>query len=778
MAGRIKPSDASAIADVLLDEDLAGTLTPGQLRTMSGQLQQYQEQQQARVVSYKDQGYNDEQVALLIENENEQLETGANKQGGTLPKGNPATARVPALARAINSGAEGVWKAIEGMGDLTNEVGVALNLNSREDADHYKAVVRSNRFEREMSDLETFGRQNNRAMEFVGEVVPWAVTGTVGGGGNLLRYALTQGLIGGTAAASVVSDEDLFERKDQMLIGGAAGSVLQAAFGAPQAVRRWAANRFMKDLNLETSANNIELEEAITQMLNNESFGFSLSQVTGNRFVFGLEQRAAGHAQKKMQNNNIQALFNHIKKRSIELGDAGKSADEIGLALRSTLQKANKEIHTRASKNFETGLDNIMDTYGDDIILDYSGGQDYLYKIDDLLGQLDDPLRPGVKPSKSFLDYRKEVDTLVNPVTFVRRTVKGPDGKNKTVYDLANRRTGVVDRLGLPNRGEAMVEAQVRNRSLGGLQAGELVRIKRGLNDMLAGRTAVVEGSGDVAQDRQMSKALFGQLTDALESNNKNADAVQALDDLSNGYKAEMLRIGKMEELVVNRMFGQAEMPFDADKALDVVMGGGKSSLKNTREFLTEWDPALLNEVRGAYLRRIAEKSIDPTLPAVDVPISLDKMANALKGGDIDGIGTVGMGLFDDATQADLRKTGEALRTIKNLYFTGVTPSATTLDDVAINIISRSPEFMARFVTRVFSSGEKMSNALLDPLLRKAIQTLATAPIGSKTGAVAMRTLTHFLNYEDGAERQRQEQEAQQNNRQAAGAGFKGQLGD
>ena len=196
---RIKPSEAQAIANVLLDANSAGQLSPGQVETMTGQLKQYQEQQVERTQRFTDEGFSAGEVAKLVDNENQALESGEAQTGGTIKRhGPPGQGQLFGMSRLINGGAEGAWRAVEGLGDLTNEVGVRLNLNSREDADRYKEIVRQERFNRRMSDIDMFGTVNNAAAEFAGEIAPWVATGGVGGGQGLARWALTQGLIGGS----------------------------------------------------------------------------------------------------------------------------------------------------------------------------------------------------------------------------------------------------------------------------------------------------------------------------------------------------------------------------------------------------------------------------------------------------------------------------------------------------------------------------------------------------------------------------------------------------
>lgn len=768
MAERIKPSQAAVLARVIGNPETAAQLSPAQLRSAGETLRQFQAEQSGSRTTFEEQGFEPRQVRQLVDAENAAVESGENLTGGDIKRfGAPGQGTIFGVSKLINSGAEGVTRFIEGAGDLVNEVGVGLNIQSREDADNFKASVNQFRLDRKLRDIDNFGVVNSRIPEVVGEIAPWFASGGVGGTGGILRYAMSQGVVGGLAGITQVSSDPIAERVGDFAIGAGLGAVFAGAFGAKDAIARAGARRFQKELNIETAANNVELEQGINDMLKTGEFGFSMSQLTGNRFLFGLEQRAAGAVQKFRQNTNIKLLFDDILSKAKTMGDAGRSADEIGLSLRSTLSEANKTIHKQASNEFAAGLDKL-DEFGEDIILNYEGGQNYLGKLDDLVSELDDPLRPGPGATNAFKAYRRQVDRVVNPTIPHQRIIKDPKGgPNRIVYDLLNRRTGEREVLNV-TLAEARTQSIIRNTELGGLQAGELSRVQRGLNDLLRGKTAVLD-TPDPNTNKHMAKALMGSLMDNLNANNNNPLAASALTDITDAYKAQMLRVGKMEELVVNRMFGQAEMPFDSDKALDVVMGGGTSSLKNTRNFLEEWNPALLDELQGTLLRRIVSKAGDPASPSVDVPISLDKFAVALSGKGPNGtvVGQAGRGLFTPAMTDDLVKTGEALRTIKNLYFTGITPSPTTIDDLAINVISRSPEFMARFVTRAATTGKGLDGLMTDPLTRKALQRLAEGKLNTPKGRIAMLVLTNYITAQDGLEAEQAQQEGAQQNRNA-----------
>ena len=742
----IKPADAQQWADILLNPEMANRLTVRQAGAMQENIRTFRAQQASAYQGFLDDGLDEAQATALLSKQNQALNDGSAEAGGTLKKGgpHPQQQQVFAVAKALNAGVEGAWRAVEGVGGLATGVGVLLNLTDKDAEARYKQAVGNNRLERAKADIDTFGTLNSKLLETIGESVPWMLTAPVGASGGLIRYALNQAMVGGLATASV-SNDPLQERGGQFAVGAGLGGAFGGIFGIPGRLKSGIAGAMVKKINVETAAANTELEQAVRTMVNDGDFGFSLSQVTGDRFVFGLEVRAAGDVQKKQQNKNMQILFDNILTRAKEMGDNGRSANEIGLALRGQLKKASDSIYDNASKNFGESLDLIAENYGDDIILNNAGAGNYLAVMDDIMAQMSDGLNPGGNVSAAFKKYREQVNRLVNPAIPKARLVKGPDGKQQYVFDILNRRTGEVIEFG-GSRGAARTEALMINETAGGLTAPETRRVQLGLNNLLRGKTAVMD-TPDPNTNKHLAHVLVGSLFENLEAHAANPKAVEDLLAMSNAYKAEMLRVNAIEDLVVNRVFGLPQMPANADAALTEVLSSGSSSLEATREFLLEWNPQLLSELQGTLYRRILESAGEAAGAAVDVPISLAKFANALSGvgKEANVIGEVGRGLFNTQQQGYLKTTARALRTINNAYFTGITPGGTTVDDLAINLVSRSPEFMSRFLTRALTTGKGMDAVLTDPMTRQALVTIAEKGPTSRAGNAAMLVLANWI---------------------------------
>ena len=88
-----------------------------------------------------------------------------------------------------------------------------------------------------------------------------------------------------------------------------------------------------------------------------------------------------------------------------------------------------------------------------------------------------------------------------------------------------------------------------------------------------------------------------------------------------------------------------------------------------------------------------------------------------------------------------MRLTAEAIRILANKQIKGILPGGIRPEEATINLISRSPEFFGRFVTRIFSSGQTLETALLNPEWRHAMRVIARENIDSTAGRGAIMYL-------------------------------------
>ena len=246
----------------------------------------------------------------------------------------------------------------------------------------------------------------------------------------------------------------------------------------------------------------------------------------------------------------------------------------------------------------------------------------------------------------------------------------------------------------------------------------------------------------------------MGAFTNEMKAKPQNAFAVQAINDLRTGYRHRMAEVEALENSILTSLVGGKKLPKKPDAILERLMKGEKPDLVFVREFLesSETGQVLLGQLRATHIQRIAQTSFNPSQPHADFGVRLNKLASNLAGHG-GRSGKAGMGIHEPAVQAELVAVGKALRILNNKYFVGVVPGGTKLEEIAINVISRSPEFMARFLTRALSGGANMERALLDPATRKALIELAARGPTDRLGKAAMVTLASFIHDSEEAER-------------------------
>jgi len=169
---------------------------------------------------------------------------------------------------------------------------------------------------------------------------------------------------------------------------------------------------------------------------------------------------------------------------------------------------------------------------------------------------------------------------------------------------------------------------------------------------------------------------------------------------------------------------------------------------------------ALLEDIRGQYMRSIVEASQVPGTQTSINRINPRKLAANLAG-RTGTTGAAGKGLFGAKDSLHLKRMGEALETLMETHLS-LFPEASqgVLGDVAINVVSRSPEFFSRFLVRVFSSGRTMERVLNDPAFRESVIQVANKGLGSKAAQAAVIYMAVTLStWEADDERERRQRE-------------------
>jgi len=741
----INDDEFKQLVDVLSNPDMKGRLSLNQLKQTQLLIQDYSENRKARHTRLEGEGFDDAQIQKINEAFSAAPAPNTGRTGAA-PLGGGAT---PLQAAGL---AEGAKQAVEGVFDLAKDVAVGLNLESEESRVKWKAGVTQRRLKSRIQQIETFGQMSGQGTELVGEIAPWLFA-SAGEGANL-AYLFSRRVVQGAAVGG-----STFQQEGDTFVDRALGLTLGATIGGattalaiPSAAKVAVSRSFVKAFNDGTTSQRVAVEQLTREMTKNPEFALSMAQLTGSRFLFGLELQSASQATKAAQNKNMAILAKNLLRmaQTARKGAKPQSAQQVVAGLRKSLKDVRSQIYSTASKEFDSGANTILQNFGDDVVF---RGKDFLKKIDDMIDETANGLRnPGGKPSERLIEYRNLVDTKVNPMKAGQRPgLKDPNNPNQQVPDdifLLDRRTGVE--LKFPgNMNQAQKKALEMNEAFGGPTSVETIDMLAGLNNLIGGKAIIFE-EVSVGSNRATGRALMGSFATEMESKPQNKFAQQAIDDLRQGYKQRMAQVEAYDNSVLGAVFGGKKPPKDPEKALERLMKSEKQDLTFVREFLegSESGQLLLGQLRATHLRRIVSEAFKADQPAIDTGVALGKLSKRLSAGG-GRAGKGGAGLFDAKTQADLVLTGKALQALKTKYFTGIVPGGIRIDEIAINAISRSSEFMARFLARAFSGGASMEKALIDPAVRKAIQAVAERGPTSPMGRHAMVVLATFIRQQD-----------------------------
>lgn len=727
----ISDSQYWAIQELISDPEQVGELSMSDISRLSNDIAAFETFAADREEGLRSEGLDDAAIARF-----NQAARNAPDPADLLKE--QGTAKGPGSVQAEGV-KDGAVRAAQGVADAAMDVSVEIGnvlgvdaLGEEEDRIRWKQGQAEYREKIATEHMQTFGELPSGAAEFVGEVVPWLFA-LPSMASNLFRLGSARVIQGGVMGASTnqLMGQDLWDRGFSASIGATIG-LLTAAPHVWGWAKKGTAGAFVRGFNNDNLARADMVQTMVREMTGNKSFTFSLGQASGSRTAIGLEVKAADQLTKNRQNESLDVLARHIFNRAEEMSAQGMRPGQISRALKDTLATARTNIYEGASNAWKKEQAALFEEFGDDVVL---SGDNYLAKIDKLLGEVDDVfLNPVGRQGSGLQRYRNAVDIEVNPVG-VQKNAGG-------TWQLFDRKNGQWLPQKSRNRQQLEAVARQQNADFGGLDADATLRLMKGLNRMIGGETAVFENASTNV-NREYGRALMGNLTGSLEANPANAEAAAAVNTMRQNYSKQMARAQAIDDTVVNLIFGGKKLPKKPGNALDSVLKQEADELAATRDFLFEWNKPLLKELQAMHLQRIARGSLSGKQAAVDGEVAMDKFLTRLEG-QMSGAGNAGLGLHSPAVQADLRKTAAALRIIKNKYYTGVAPGGPGVDDLAINIVSRSPEFMARFVTRVLTTGKSFEAGMLDQSFRKALQTVAEAPLGSNLSMQAMVYLTQW----------------------------------
>jgi hypothetical protein len=232
---------------------------------------------------------------------------------------------------------------------------------------------------------------------------------------------------------------------------------------------------------------------------------------------------------------------------------------------------------------------------------------------------------------------------------------------------------------------------------------------------------------------------------DAVEKMPTQEPAVTTLLETRAEYRRAMQAANLLSEHAAYKLVG-------SDNPAEIianVKGFSREKQAAVREFLANNSPDLLRSLKQGIVADAVQKS-GVIREAADAQQDLAKFQDAMFDGDT----FRASGLFSPAELKRAEGIADGLRVIQNnrpRLTTAGTPVAP--EDVAINLISRSGPFMARFLTRALT-GSKASQFFTDPNIYNLMTKMNRSTTGSATNLASRALLINYLQEEYGSDQQ------------------------
>jgi hypothetical protein len=495
------------------------------------------------------------------------------------------------------------------------------------------------------------------------------------------------GLVGvGIGGIADKEAEDLTDRLGTMTATGAATLAISGALHAPSGFRAYGARKIRDQLETKLAKQNLALEKEVQRVTGNPEFSFDLGQVTANPFIVGLQQGAAKEATRAHQNAQIQTLIDATKFRANALSTGG-NADQIAIDLNKVIVTINKEMNKKFVSNFGSGLDNIVAKHGDEIVFDGAG---YVAGAKKALERFTDPTLGGSSAPKF----------LTEQIRVLEAEMASSGGLNvKTVTKLLQ--------------------------SFRNISSGNASTTLEGVSPMAAKNLA-----------NELESAMLNSLDDAATT---NPEAIAAIQNLRTIYAFEKAGQKSINNQLLAGVFGVEDASaINATTGFARIEGLSERAQQSMVRVLDDIDPALMNDIRAEKIRQVVKRSFVPNAPQSVTPYSPDLLARQLSGGaGVEG-GSM-RGLFSAKEALNFKRTGQALRTINETYLSAFPEaSGTMVKEASINVISRAPEFFARWMTGLMAQGSTVERMLMDPAFRQSVIQVAEGGLGNKASQAAM----------------------------------------
>jgi hypothetical protein len=515
--------------------------------------------------------------------------------------------------------------------------------------------------------------------EALAGVVPVSAQRAVAAGRSLsyMWSLLRGGATGAVVGSTQVADKDT-SKLEQAAWGAAFPMAAQSIAGFVPTVRNAVANIVQRATQGRTAQ---AVRDAAQFFRGSQAVPdpapYTIGQATGNPNLIRLENRARGPELTELnarQSDEAFARFDELAREAERAAGAPATGTGITRAVNATVDRLDQQMRNAKNRAWESGMARVRAA---------ASGSSTRIPLNNLQDE-----------------YRRILTEDANPFNFNGSVL--PRGVQEAFETLQNFRT---------TTGRAM------DPNIAGVQT-----ILAGLGQDATRGAAILS-----AADRRLEmyrQRLFAAI-------NQDLDAVGALRDPAfielqrtrQGYAVASQRLQRLEDDAINKLFGSEEAFASPSATLEKFYRLAPDDQRYAMDILSRRAPRVVDAMQSHRLSTALTAALEGGGPAQASRFNMDKFQRELFGGR-DGLKD--SPLWDAATRARLLEGAAHLRTIQNSF--GTIPSGGSQvwpEELAINLVSRTPAFMARLATRA------------------AYGRYGDQVLGTPEGLAALRTVTN-----------------------------------
>lgn len=418
----------------------------------------------------------------------------------------------------------------------------------------------------------------------------------------------------------------------------------------------------------------------------------SLGQQTGDPRIISYENRFTDVQTRdfsKTQNNDLlnaaQALRDQLNSAAGGSGVAG-----VGAGTYNAIDKVDGAIRLQRVTDWNNGVDNVNNVA--DAVRSATGA----------------PVTfPITNTVKTVNDVVKDLN---NPAAMSDPAIKSRLNSLAVLLNDAQSKGGKFTPQGLMGM-------------LQGLNAGKIYG---------SGAAGGAPGGADAALEAIRSKVMDAVYTDAAAAGTTAQPVATAIADMRARYAQQSEALRRLQNDTMTKLFGNADVMSDPASATDAFLKLDPSAQNYGVQILRERAPQVLYGMQSRMIENAINAATDPTKAAMAGQFDIKAFSDSLYGS-----GAVRSGIFTSDTLKQVEDAKGYISSIMNNKNSIVRPGTQIWpEDIAINLISRSPEFLARAVTRVMT-GLNAEKLFVTPEGINALKTVSNLRSAPKEAATA-----------------------------------------